>query len=47
MILDSSMAVAWFMPDEDTANSRAVLHQVIENGAVAPIHWPIEVGNAC
>jgi predicted nucleic acid-binding protein len=46
MILDSSVTVAWFMPDEDTAESRAVLHEVIENGAVVPIHWPIEVGNA-
>ena len=46
MILDSSVTVAWFMPDEDTAKSRAVLHQVIENGAIVPIHWPIEVGNA-
>jgi|SRR4029077_5180886 len=46
MILDSSVTVAWFMPDEDTAESRAVLHEVIENGAVVPIHWLIEVGNA-
>jgi predicted nucleic acid-binding protein len=34
------------MPDEDTANSRAVLNQVIEDGAIVPIHWQIEVGNA-
>lgn len=46
MILDSSVTVAWFMPDEDTAKSRAVLQQVIETGAFVPIHWPIEVGNA-
>ena len=46
VILDSSVTIAWFMPDEYTAKSRAVLDEVIENGAVVPIHWPIEVGNA-
>lgn len=46
VILDSSVTIAWFMPDEDSANSRAVLNQVIEDGAIVPIHWQIEVGNA-
>lgn len=46
VILDSSVTIAWFMPDEDTANSRDVLNQVIEDGAIVPIHWQIEVGNA-
>jgi predicted nucleic acid-binding protein len=46
VILDSSVTIAWFMPDEQTAKSRAVLDRVTEEGAVVPVHWPIEVGNA-
>src|SRR4051794_4912671 len=34
------------MPDEQTAESRTVLDRVTEQGAIVPVHWPIEVGNA-
>ena len=35
VIIDSSVTIAWFMPDEYTVKSRAVLDEVIEDGAVS------------
>ena len=46
LVLDSSVTVAWFVPDEGTAEIRTVFDRVIEDGAVVPIHWRLEVGNA-
>ena len=42
-ILDGSVAIAWFMPDE-TEND--LLHRTAMEGAWAPMLWAIEVGNA-
>jgi predicted nucleic acid-binding protein len=45
-ILDSSAAVAWFVPDERNSQAQSLLDQIIEEGAVVPLHWALEVGNA-
>jgi predicted nucleic acid-binding protein len=46
LVLDVSVTVAWFVPDENTSISQQVLHRVAEHGAVVPLIWPVEVGNA-
>ena len=46
MVVDSSVTLTWCFEDEQTAASLALLEQVVENGAVAPIVWPLEVLNA-
>ena len=46
LIIDSSITLAWYFIDEQTAASRAVLKQVVENGAIVPTLWRFEVANA-
>lgn len=46
MVVDSSVTLTWCFEDEQTAASLALLEQVVENGAVAPTVWPLEVLNA-
>ncbi len=46
LVLDSSVAVAWFLPDEHRANAQELLDLVTEEGAVVPNLWPLEIGNA-
>jgi predicted nucleic acid-binding protein len=43
-ILDSSVALAWFLPG-NRAPTEALLDQVTEAGALAPGLWPLEVAN--
>src|SRR5262249_30304978 len=45
LVLDSSLALAWFFRDKQTENIRAVLHSVVRKGAVVPQHWRLEVAN--
>ena len=42
-VLDGSVAIAWFMPDEA---ENSLLRQTATEGAWAPMLWAIEVGNA-
>jgi len=42
-VLDGSVAIAWFMPDEP---ENTLLQQTAMEGAWAPMLWAIEVGNA-
>jgi predicted nucleic acid-binding protein len=46
VILDSSATIQWFVPDERNSAAQNLLDRVIEDGAVVPVHWTIEVGNA-
>ena len=46
MVVDRSVALTWCFEDEQTAASLALLEQIVENGAVAPSLWPLEVLNA-
>jgi predicted nucleic acid-binding protein len=46
LVLDSSVTLAWFMPDEQNPEANALLDRVIENGAIVPGIWHLEVGNA-
>lgn len=46
LIIDSSVTLAWYFPDEGSEKTDAVLRQVSESGAVVPLHWRAEVANA-
>lgn len=46
LVLDSSVTLTWYVPDEHTDTTQALLDRVGEFGAVVPLHWRIEVGNA-
>lgn len=46
MVVDSSVTLTWCFEDEQTAASLVLLEQVVENGAMAPSLWPLEVLNA-
>ncbi len=45
LVIDSSMTLAWYFEDEQTAASIAVLNLVVEAGAVVPALWRLEVLN--
>jgi predicted nucleic acid-binding protein len=45
-VLDGSVALSWCFEDERTPATAALLDQVAESGAVAPLLWPLEVLNA-
>src|SRR5690349_8874440 len=40
------MAVAWVIPEQQTATSREVLRRAPKEGACAPSIWKLEVANA-
>ena len=44
--MDASVAVAWSLPDEESAWSTAVLDQVSTKGAIAPVFFKFEFANA-
>lgn len=45
LVLDCSVALAWFLPAERSAATEALLDQVTEAGAVVPVLWRLEIGN--
>jgi predicted nucleic acid-binding protein len=44
-VVDSSVTLAWCFEDEQTPAVMALLDRVIEIGAAAPQHWPLEALN--
>jgi predicted nucleic acid-binding protein len=46
LVLDTSAAMAWYLPEERTPATDAVLDLVTNEGAIVPLHWRIETGNA-
>jgi predicted nucleic acid-binding protein len=45
-VLDSSIALAWLMPDEGDSTTEAVASRLEREPAVAPAIWPLEIANA-
>ena len=45
-VLDSSVALAWLLPDEGTAATDALADRLEHEPAVVPAVWPLEIGNA-
>lgn len=46
MVLDASMTMSWHFPDETSSQTEAIHDEIIERGAVVPVHWRIEIANA-
>jgi predicted nucleic acid-binding protein len=46
LVLDASVALAWFIDGQVTAATERVLDDVSQAGAMVPALWRIEVGNA-
>jgi predicted nucleic acid-binding protein len=46
LVLDPSLTLAWYFEDERTDAADAVLSQVVDEGAVVPPLWRVEVLNA-
>lgn len=44
-VLDASVALAWVLPEAESERCEPLFRQASLEGAVAPILWPIEVGN--
>ena len=45
IILDCSVTVSWFIPDEFSKNSLNIKDKISEKGAIVPTIWFLEVGN--
>jgi predicted nucleic acid-binding protein len=45
LVLDASVTLAWFFVEEGTPATRAALDRVVEEGAVVPPLWRVEVSN--
>ena len=45
IVIDASLTLAWYFPDESNEGTDALLMQVAGTGAVAPVHWQGEVAN--
>jgi predicted nucleic acid-binding protein len=46
IVVDASVTLAWCFGDEESSYANAVLDRVVNEGATAPAHWPLEVANA-
>jgi predicted nucleic acid-binding protein len=44
-VVDASVTLAWCFEDESSAETEAVLRRLLLEGAIAPAHWSLEVGN--
>jgi predicted nucleic acid-binding protein len=45
-VIDSSASLAWLYEDEQVEGVDTVFDRVVENGAVVPSLWPLEVANS-
>ncbi|MGP0594463.1 type II toxin-antitoxin system VapC family toxin [Nitrospira sp. T9] len=45
-VLDSSVALAWVLPDEANPQLDHVCDRLIDDVAIVPPVWPLEIGNA-
>ena len=45
LVLDASLALAWYFQDEATPVTDAILDRVAETGAVVPALWRLELAN--
>jgi len=44
-VVDASMTLAWCFDDKASEATDAVLRRLLLEGAIAPAHWSLEVGN--
>ena len=46
LVLDASATLSWYFTDEHTPDTKTLIDQVVEQGAVVPALWRIEVANS-
>ena len=46
IVVDASVAISWCLKDESSGYADEILERVVDEGAAAPAHWPLEVANA-
>jgi predicted nucleic acid-binding protein len=46
LVLNSSATLAWIYSDETTDSIRALFDQVVDEGAIVPAPWRLEVANS-
>ncbi len=46
IVIDASLALAWYFEDESTRETEELLDRVSDTGAVVPAHWRLELANA-
>lgn len=46
LVLDASVALSWFFPEEQLESLQTIREVVQEEGALVPRIWPLEVQNA-
>jgi predicted nucleic acid-binding protein len=44
-VLDTSLTLAWILPDEGSEQIDSLFEQLLSEGAVVPGHWKLEVAN--
>jgi predicted nucleic acid-binding protein len=45
IVVDASVTLAWCLADEADEYAERMLDRVVQEGASAPAHWPLEVAN--
>lgn len=45
LVVDASMAIAWLFEDEHSDTAHAALHRVVNESAIVPSLWRLEVAN--
>jgi predicted nucleic acid-binding protein len=45
LVLDASLALAWYFQDQTTSATDTILDRVAETGAVVPALWRLEIAN--
>lgn len=45
-VIDASVVLAWCFPDEQSDLADRAIDRLIEEGGVAPAHWPLEIAQA-
>jgi predicted nucleic acid-binding protein len=46
LVLDSSVAASWLLPDEASSRSQVLLNRVTAGSAIVPSNWPLEIAQA-
>jgi predicted nucleic acid-binding protein len=45
IVLDCSVTISWFIPDEFLKSSLNIRDKISEEGAIVPTIWSLEIGN--
>ena len=45
IVLDTSLTMAWLLPDEGSARIDSLFDRLLAEGAFAPAHWKLDVAN--